>query len=152
MWKLLYVNGQEAAPPPNATPAVARGAYLVLGPGHCSECHSPRNVIGGIVASRAFSGGPSPVGGGFIPNITPDDETGIGHWAVDVIAQSFKDGFKPSHDGGMSIDSYGAEMAAVQRNLAQLSDDDRTAIAAFLKTLPPIKSAKPTQKAPAAGS
>jgi len=153
LWKLLYVNGQEVAPPANATPAVARGAYLTLGPGHCSECHSPRNIIGGIIASRAFSGGPSPVGGGFIPNITSDDETGIGKWPENDIAQSFKDGFKPSRDGGLSIDSYGSDMAAVQRNLAQLSDDDRTAIAAFLKTLPPVKSAKPVQKTtPAAGS
>jgi mono/diheme cytochrome c family protein len=150
LWKLLYINGREIPAPANASPAVARGAYLVLGPGHCSECHSPRNVIGGIIASRAFSGGPAPVGNGYIPNITPDNETGIGKWSEKDIAQSFKDGFKPSPDG-FSMDAYGAEMSAVQRNLAQLNDDDRAAIAAFLKSVPPINAPKPATKTAAAG-
>jgi mono/diheme cytochrome c family protein len=144
LWKLLYIDGHEVPPVPNANPALTRGAYLVLGPGHCSECHSPRNLFGGIVASRAFSGGPAPVGDGYIPNITPD-ETGIGKWAEKDIAQSFKDGFKPSPDG-FSIDAYGAEMAAVQRNLSQLSDEDRADIAAYLKSLPPIHAPKPQKK------
>ncbi len=144
LWKLLYIDGRELPADPHAAPELSRGAYLVLGPGHCSECHSPRNVFGGIIASRAFSGGPAPVGNGYIPNITPDNETGIGKWDVKDIAQSFKDGFKPSPDG-MSIDAYGAEMTAVQRNLAQLSDDDRLAIATFLKSLPPIHAPNPTK-------
>src|SRR5205085_1304363 len=101
--------------------------------------------------SRAFSGGPAPVGNGYIPNITPDDETGIGKWSEKDIAQSFKDGFKPSPDG-FSVDAYGAEMAAVQRNLSQLSDEDRAAIAAYLKSLAPIHAPKPQKKAaPATG-
>ncbi len=41
-----------------------RGAYLVNGPGHCAECHSPRNILGGIVASQRFAGGPDPGGDG----------------------------------------------------------------------------------------
>jgi len=147
MWKLLYIDGHDTAPNSAASAALNRGAYLVLGPGHCSECHSPRNFFGGIVASRAFSGGPAPVGNGYIPNITPDNETGIGKWSVEDIAQSFKDGLKANGD------YYGAEMAAVQRNLSQLSDDDRVAIVTFLKSLPPIHAPRPPKPAaPAAGS
>ena len=37
-----------------------RGAYLVNGPGHCAECHSPRNLLGGIIESQRFAGGPDP--------------------------------------------------------------------------------------------
>jgi mono/diheme cytochrome c family protein len=147
LWKLLYINGRELPPIPNASPALSRGAYLVLGPGHCSECHSPRNFFGGIVASRGFSGGPAPVGDGYIPNITPDDETGIGKWSEKEIAESFEElGQKPNGD------YFGAEMAAVKRNLEKLSDEDRAAIAAYLKSLPPIHAPKPPKKPPPATS
>jgi mono/diheme cytochrome c family protein len=146
LWKLLYIDGREIQPGSNATPVLSRGAYLVLGPAHCSECHSPRNFFGGLVASRAFSGGPAPVGNGYIPNITPDDETGIGKWSEKDIAQAFKDGAKPNGD------YFGAEMSAVQRNVAQLNDDDRAAIAAFLKSQSPIHAPKPPKKTAASGS
>ena len=55
---------------PPRTRAWNRGAYLVNGPGHCAECHSPRNLLGGIVASQRFAGGPDPEGEGWVPNIT----------------------------------------------------------------------------------
>ena len=44
-----------------------RGAYLVNGPGHCAECHSPRNLLGGIVETQRFAGGPNPEGEGWVP-------------------------------------------------------------------------------------
>jgi mono/diheme cytochrome c family protein len=140
LWKLLYIDGHELQPIANASPAVNRGAYLVLGPGHCGECHTPRNFFGGLLFSRAFSGGPLPAGGGYVPNITPDD-TGIGKWSEKEIAQSFEElGQKPNGD------YYGSDMAAVKRNLENLSDEDRAAIAAYLKSLPPINAPKPPQK------
>ena len=49
------------------------------GPGHCAECHSPRNVLGGIVEDQRFAGGPDPEGGdGSVPNIT---QAGIGEYS-----------------------------------------------------------------------
>ena len=135
LWKLLYVDGRTMEPDPDKTAQLNRGAYLVRGPGHCGECHSPRNFMGGIVESRAYSGGPAPEGDGKIPNITPDPETGIGNWTEDEIVEFFATGFKPD------FDSVGGSMAAVQQNLAKLTPEDRMAIAVFLKSLPPIKSA-----------
>ena len=44
---------------------------MVNGPGHCAECHSPRNVLGGIIEGERFAGGPTPDGAGWVPNITP---------------------------------------------------------------------------------
>jgi mono/diheme cytochrome c family protein len=135
LWKLLYVDGETLEPDADANAELNRGAYLVRGPGHCGECHSPRNFMGGIIESRVYSGGPAPEGDGKIPNITPDPETGIGNWSEDEIVEFFTTGFTPE------FDSVGSSMAEVQRNLAALTAEDRKAIAVFLKSLPPIKSA-----------
>ena len=143
VWKLLYIDGKAFTPDPHGDDKLNRGAYLVTGPAHCGECHSPRNLIGGIIASRAYSGGPAPEGNGHIPNITPDADTGIGSWSESDIASALESSFKPN------FDSFGGAMAAVQRNLAMLTADDRAAIAAYLKSLPPIKTEKkPPKPAP----
>lgn len=136
LWQLFYVDGETFTPDPAASDKINRGAYLVEGPGHCGACHSPRNEIGGSIASRALSGGPAPEGKGTIPNITPDAETGIGSWSEDDLVTMFETGFTPS------FDSVGGSMTAVQQNLARLSRDDLVAIAAYLKSLPAIKGAK----------
>jgi mono/diheme cytochrome c family protein len=137
LWKLLYVNGKTFTPDPNASAEINRGAYLVTGPAHCGECHSPRNFMGGIVASRALSGGPAPEGEGYIPNITPDKDTGIGSWGQSDIEAALETGFKPN------FDSLGSSMAPVQRNMGHLTKDDLNAIAAYLKSVKPINAPKP---------
>ena len=55
-----------------------RGAYLVTAVGHCGECHTPRNFLGGLEESKRFSGNPNGVDGADVPNITPDKKSGIG--------------------------------------------------------------------------
>ena len=59
VWKLFYLDGLPFQPDPTQSDVWNRGAYLVNGPGHCAECHSPRNFLGGIVASERFAGGGS---------------------------------------------------------------------------------------------
>src|SRR5690606_10691743 len=108
-----------------ALPAdVARGAYLVEGPGHCAECHSPRDALGGIIPAQRFAGGPNPEGKGWVPNITP---AGLKDWSADDIAYLLETGMTPEGD------SIGGSMAPVIRNMEQLSPADRAAIAAYLK-------------------
>jgi mono/diheme cytochrome c family protein len=136
LWQLLYIDGKAFQPDPAATDQINRGAYLVRGPGHCGECHSPRNIIGGIIASRALGGGPVPEGNGMIPNITPDPDTGIGDWSENDIVEALTTGFLPD------FDTFGGAMGAVQDNLAQLTPGDREAIAAYLKSVPPVRSQK----------
>lgn len=131
LWKLLYLDGEPFTPPDGADEQVALGAYLVDGPGHCGECHTPRNAIGGPDLSRYLAGGPNPEGKGRIPNITPHED-GIGSWSAADIAYSLESGFTPE------FDSFGGSMAAVQRNMAELPASDRQAIAAYLKTVPPL--------------
>lgn len=137
LWKLLYLDGVPFTPDPAKSAALDRGAYLVEGPGHCVECHSPRNFIGGIIAAQRFAGGPNPEGKGWIPNITQKD---LGDWSEKDIAYLLEAGQTP--DG----DSIGSSMTEVVRHTAQLAPEDRAAIAAYVKSLPPVEGPKPTKK------
>lgn len=134
LWQLLYVDGETFVPDPAASDAVNRGGYLITGPGHCTQCHSPRNFYGGIIADLAYSGAPLAAGEGHAPNITTDKESGIGTWSVSDIVAMFRTGFLPD------FDVVGSDMAEVQRNLARLTAEDQNAMAEFMKTLPAIPS------------
>jgi mono/diheme cytochrome c family protein len=138
LWKLLFL-GAPFAPDPAQSAAWNRGAYLVNAPGHCAECHSPRNVLGGIKAGQRFAGGPDPEGGeGWIPNITQKE---LGAWSAKDIAYMLETGDTP--DG----DSVGGSMTKVVKNTAQLSAADRDAIATYIKSLPPVDGPpKPPKK------
>ena len=134
VWKLLFLHGGPFAPDPSKSAQLNRGAYLVNGPGHCAECHSPRNFLGAIIDGERFAGGPTPDGKDWVPNITP---AGLQHgdnaehpWSQSDIASFLSDGQTPTGDYA------GGEMAEVIRNTSQLSKDDRTAIAAYIAALP----------------
>jgi|SRR5271170_1512382 len=131
LWKLVYLGKPGLTADPSRSPEWNRGRYLVEGPGHCAECHSPRDVFGGIIASRRFAGGPTPDGKGKAPNLTPNPSR-FGQWSKEDIETALATGLTP--DG----DSLGGEMAAEIRNLSQLPDSDRAAIAEYLKSLAPI--------------
>ena len=140
-WKLLFLRGGPFEPDPAKSAQYNRGAYLVNGPGHCAECHSPRNVLGGVIDSERFAGGPSPDGQGWVPNVTP---AGLQHgdvvWSEKDIASFLSDGMMPSGDFA------GGPMADVVRNTALLSADDRAAIAAYIAALPPVQGPSPPAK------
>ncbi len=139
LWKILFFKPEPVMTIANASPEVLRGQYLVDGPGHCSECHTPRNLIGGYDYSRWLAGGPAPEGDEFIPNITPH-KTGIGEWEESDIAYALESGFTPS------FDSFGSSMVDVQENMAKIPAKDRAAIAAYLKAIPAIETIKKKKK------
>lgn len=128
-WKFLFVDDKPFVADPKQTAEWNRGAYLVNGLGHCAECHSPRNFLGGIVSSQRMAGGPNPEGEGWVPNIT---QKGLKNWSEKDVAYFLKSGELP--DG----DKAGGSMARVIKNTSQLSDTDRAAMAAYLKSLPAI--------------
>jgi mono/diheme cytochrome c family protein len=136
-WKLLFLDGKPFQGDPAQSVAWNRGAYLVNGPGHCAECHSPRNALGGIVAAQRFAGGPDPEGKGFVPNIT---QKALGDYSEKDIAYLLETGNTP--DG----DSVGGAMAAVIRNTSQLTAEDRAAMALYIKSLPPVEGPKKPEK------
>jgi mono/diheme cytochrome c family protein len=133
-WKLLFFHGGPFIPDPTKSAQWNRGAYLVNGPGHCAECHSPRNFLGGIIESQRFAGGPSPDGKGWVPNITPLGLREDGKaWSEKEIASFLGDGMTP--DG----DFAGGPMADVIGNTSLLSGEDRAAMAAYIASLPPTE-------------
>lgn len=129
LWKLAFLGEKRPAGGAGTT-ALQRGEYLVEGPGHCAECHTPRNALGGLVAAMKYAGGPNPDGEGFVPNIT---QRGLKDWSDKDIAYLLEEGMTP--DG----DSVGSSMTPVVRNMKQLPAQDRAAMAAYLKSLPPVE-------------
>ncbi|WP_375313679.1 cytochrome c [Bradyrhizobium sp. A5] len=137
IWKLLFMDGKPFAPDASRSPQWNRGAYLVNGFGHCAECHSPRNFLSGIITSQRFAGGPNPDGEGWVPNIT---QKGIGAWSEKDIADFLETGDMPEGD------SASGAMRPVIKNLAQLTREDRAAMASYLKSLPPVDGPTPPKR------
>lgn len=135
LWKRLYLSTEPVIAIDETNPHLVLGRYLVEGPAHCGECHTPREITGGVDKSRWLGGGPAPEGDGRIPNITPSDD-GIGSWSVSDIAYYLESGFTPE------FDSVGGAMVEVQRNMARLTPEDREAIATYLKAVPPVAKAE----------
>jgi mono/diheme cytochrome c family protein len=139
IWKLLFMDGKPFMADTARSAQGNRGDYLVNGLGHCAECHSPRNFLGGIITAQRFAGGPNPEGEGWVPNIT---QKGLGDWSEKDIAYFLETGELPEGD------SAGGSMARVIKNTSQLSQEDRAAIAVYLKSLPPVEGPpRPKKKA-----
>ena len=141
VWKWLFMDGKPFAADPARSAQWNRGAYLVNGFGHCAECHSPRNFLGGIVSAQRFAGGPNPEGEGWVPNIT---QKGLAEWSAKDIAYFLETGQTP--DG----DSAGGSMVRVIKNTSQLSAEDRAAMADYIKSLPPVDGPPRPPRKPAA--
>ncbi len=135
LWKTMFVKAGPVISLDSPTEEILRGQYLVEGPGHCGECHTSRNAVGGLEYGKWLAGGPNPDGPGTIPNIT-DHPSGLGGWSTEDIASYLKTGFRPD------FDMASGAMADVIENLARLPDSDRAAIAAYLKAVPPLPAVK----------
>jgi mono/diheme cytochrome c family protein len=133
-WKWLYLDGERFTPDPNRPANWNRGAYLVNGPSHCAECHSPRNMFGAIIEDQRFTGGPDPEGGdGSVPNIT---QAGIKDYSEKDIEKILTTGDLPNGD------SVGGSMGKLVGNVSQVPETDRAAMATYVKTLPPVEGPK----------
>ncbi|MDO5759231.1 MAG: c-type cytochrome [Rhodobacterales bacterium] len=109
-----------------STSELERGRYLVEALGHCAECHTPRNAIGGLDRSQWMQGAPNPSGKGRIPGISPAKLD----WSATDIAYYLETGLTPDYD------SAGGQMVSVIANMGHLPAADRAAIAAYLKAMP----------------
>ncbi len=137
-WKLLFLDGAPFRPDASKDAGWNRGSYLVNGPAHCAECHSPRNLLGGIVSGQRFAGGPSPEGGdGWVPNIT---QHGLSAWTVEDLTKLLATG------ENRDADTVGGEMGKVVANIRELSEADQKAMAAYVKSLPPVEGPRQPEK------
>jgi mono/diheme cytochrome c family protein len=140
LWKQLFLDTTPIKDDAARSPEWNRGQYLVEALGHCAECHSSRNPIGGVVAGERFAGGPDLEGRGWVPNITPSAK-GLASWSKGDISELLSTGFTPDYD------SVGSSMADVVRNTGALPKSDRDAMAEYLKSLPPRDGpARPPKK------
>ena len=126
LWKLLFLP-KDWVVAGDLTPQETRGRYLAEALAHCGECHTPRNLLGGLDTGRWLAGGPNPSGQGTIPNITPAKLT----WSEEEIVAYLTTGFTPE------FDSVGGHMAHVVENFARLPESEAAAVAAYLKRVPP---------------
>lgn len=122
------------------TPALKEGYSLTEVLGHCSACHSPRNILMGEKMYERYSGGDQ--NGWHAPNITSDKISGIGGWRDDEIYRYLKTGNVPGKGvaaGGMS--------EAVEHSLRYLTDQQLNAIVGWLRQIPPVRDPKDTAPA-----
>ena len=131
-WRTLFFKAGALQPDTTHDADWNRGNYLVHAVAHCEECHTPRNALGALKNKLAFSGNIGGPDGQNAPNITSDADTGIGAWSVADIQRLLKTGITPDSD------QVGSGMKAVVRGTSKLSDDDRHAIAVYLKTVKAI--------------
>lgn len=140
LWKFAFFDPQEFEPDPAFNARHNRGRYLVEVLGHCGECHTPRDVFLVSDAKRFLAGTASGADGRKVPNITPDPDTGIGAWTVPEMSEFLRTGVKPDLDN-----VQGAMREVIEYNTKNLSDDDLTAMVAYLRDVPPMKSEPPAR-------
>lgn len=135
-WQLLFFDDTPFEADTTKSDAWNRGAYLVNGPGHCGECHTPRNLLGVVDSGRPLAGNANGPEGDAVPNITPHS-SGIGGWSEDDIVSMLEVGLLPDGDfaGGAMTD-------VIEESTSKLSEDDRKAIASYLLSLPPLADAQ----------
>ena len=133
-WKALNFESARFVPDPNRDEQWNRGAYLVRHLGHCGECHTPRGATGVLDDDLEFAG--SEFGGENIPNITTHRIDGIGRWSASDIEYFLDIGMLPDGDftGSSMVD-------VIDDNTSKLTREDRLAIAAYLKSVPPAENA-----------
>jgi len=138
-WNWLYL---PKAPPPDSTRSAQwkRGEYLVNSLGHCAGCHTPKNLLFGDIREKALSGGL--VDNWYAANLTGGAVDGLGKWSQDDLVKYLATG------RNKYATAAGNMQEKVTLSTSHMSDNDRTAIAAYLKSFPPRKTAE--SKTPAA--
>jgi mono/diheme cytochrome c family protein len=144
-WQLLFFERGTFEPDPDRSEVWNRGAYLVTGPAHCVECHTPRNRLGALERDRFLAGTRDGPDGKPVPNITSHPEDGIGRWSKTDITFALKTSILP--DG----DVLGGAMAEVVDDAtSHWSQEDLDAVAEYLLSVEPLEDAPaPAEQPPA---
>jgi mono/diheme cytochrome c family protein len=112
---------------------IERGRYLVEHVALCIDCHTPRNFMGVPNRSLYLAGAKKGPLGKEIPNITPDNQTGIGDWSRNDLAKLLLTGTKPDLD---TVEGLMAEV--IEAGFKNMKREDALAIADYLKSIPAI--------------
>jgi mono/diheme cytochrome c family protein len=128
VWRLLELRAGAWEADPDESEDWNRGAYLVRGLGHCGECHTPRDALGGLRDRRELAGQSKPPEPA--PNVTPHPD-GIGGWSIEELVSFLETGQEPSGE------VVGGVMGEVIDGTRALPEADRRAIAVYLQSLRP---------------
>ena len=130
-WRALYFTPGVFEPDPARSAQWNRGAYLVQGLGHCNECHSQRDSLGGIKKDQHLAGGQIPTLAWYAPDLSAKDGGGLAGWSAQDIVDLLK-------TGQSSKSTALGPMADVVRLSTQfMRDSDLQAVATYLLSLPP---------------
>lgn len=128
-WDMLFFDNSGFEQDKDLTAQLNRGRYLVEGPGHCSTCHTPRNMLGAEKSGEYLYG--TTMTGWHYPDITPAPHTLVGSQDNQAIARYLKTG-----TDGKAV--AGGPMAeAVKHSLQYMTDEDIQAITVYLKAQKP---------------
>lgn len=128
-WNAFFAPDERFLPDGKQSAEWNRGAYLVQGPGHCGECHTPRNLFQAMSSDRSLAG--AELGNWQAYNISSDVQRGIGAWPENAIVDYLSKGYAAGYGGA------GGPMAdAVEHSLRHLNPEDLKAIAVYLKSSP----------------
>ncbi len=132
-WKWFFFTPGALMKTPGLTNIANRGAYLVQALGHCGECHTPRNFLGGPKRDRFLAGGKGP-GGKDTPNLTPAKlKTLSDRDLMDFLTTGV------TADGDVPAEAMGE---VIRNTTSQLTRDDLGALIAYLRSLPPVPDEK----------
>ena len=129
LWKRLALDDRRFEADPARSDSWNRGAYLTNAPGHCGECHTPRDWLMIPDESRHFEGGPHPDGKGRVPSLEGLVERGR-YKDVSDLTLALQFGETLGYDKLAS-----GKMAEIQMNLARLPESDVQAISEYLLSL-----------------
>lgn len=136
LWNFAFLDKQPFQPDPNRNEVLNRGAYLVQGLGHCGSCHTPR----GIAFQEKAMSDDGRSGQHYLAGETVEHWRALSLrnlWTVEDTVQLLK-------TGQNRFATVAGNMADVIHHSTQhFSDGDLTAIASYLKSLPPGKDDLP---------
>lgn len=133
------------APPVAEVSPVERGEYLVTAVAMCFYCHSehdwsgeePTIIAGGQGAGALFPDESIP-GKLYAPNLTPDNETGIGAATDEQLDKAIRE--------GIGLD--GRRLFPAMPNFSMMSDQDLAAVIAYLRSQPAVSKKIPARELP----
>ncbi|QWF38617.1 cytochrome c [Bordetella hinzii] len=133
-WQLLFAPARDFVPPEAADARIARGAYLVEGPGHCGACHTPRGLAYqekalSLADGDAFLSGA--VIDGWRAKSLRGEAQGLQSWSQAEIVEFLRTGRNDK------VAAFGAMADVVEHSTQYFSDEDLHSVAAYLKHLPP---------------
>jgi len=122
-WNLLFLRDELPAISAGSSDEWVNGRYLVNVLGHCTECHTPRGMLGQLKLSQSFEGGAAEVI--HAPDITPAALAARG-WTANDLQQFLAKGIAPQGS------AYGGMYDAFHHSTRYLTEADNQAAVRYL--------------------